>query len=424
VDRSQDALSAIDELRRIRQDTRQTKSLDKLRRQFDRLVFLRRVHVEDFDMQIAIAELHQEIIERARYLSGDGSLPVQPSLEDYARFFSSERFPPAKEAGEEKPAAEIPPEVPRLDVKSWQMIVGLALFLTLLVLAAFFYLIQTARKINFKEEQAAAPQQAVSQAKPSAIPVKMAEGVSVKPTVRLYTDLIPGTVTIDDQPPQDLKDGELVLDNLQKGEHSIKVAGHSGLAAFRFSIKGEGAPQVLGVPEASNAMAVLVSEQDGHGRLVTNAEHATVLLDANPVGEAGSEGLALDTLGAADHDLAVEEDHDRQRFVLTYTPAPVLTVYVKSDPSVGTVTVMTGEDGVDVYINETLYARKTEHGQLRIPLRVGDYRIRVHKTGFIDPPALPVAIKKAEESAVEFHLLAAPELAALQIKGAPPGTSV
>jgi hypothetical protein len=111
--------------------------------------------------------------------------------------------------------------------------------------------------------------------------------------------------------------------------------------------------------------------------------------------------------------------------VLTYTPAPTLTAYVKSDPNAGTVVIMAGQDGADIYINGKLYRRKTDRGQLRIPnLNVGEYTIRVHKQGFIDPPLETVQVKKAEETAVEFKLQPAPAIATLQVKGALPGTMV
>ena len=105
-------------------------------------------------------------------------------------------------------------------------------------------------------------------------------------------------------------------------------------------------------------MAVLVSEEDGKARLITNAEHSGVLLDGKPAGEVGTDGLTLDNLGKTDHDLQVTQDKDRQRFVLTYTPAPALTVYVKSDPNAGTVVVMAGQDGADVYIDASPTAAK------------------------------------------------------------------
>jgi hypothetical protein len=135
--------------------------------------------------------------------------------------------------------------------------------------------------------------------------------------------------------------------------------------------------------------------------------------------------LVLDNLGTADHDLQVTQGKDRQRFVLTYTPAPTLTAYIKSDPNAGTVVIAAGQDGAEVYINGKLYRRKTDRGQIRIPnLNVGEYTIRVHKQGFIDPPPETVQIKKAEETPVEFHLQPLPEIATLQVKGALLGTMV
>jgi hypothetical protein len=149
-----------------------------------------------------------------------------------------------------------------------------------------------------------------------------------------------------------------------------------------------------------------------------------VSLDGKPAGEAGPDGLTLEDLGTTDHDLQVTEGKDRQRFVLTYTPAPALTVYVKSDPNAGTVVLTAGQDGADVYIDDALYRRKTDRGQVRIPLKVGEYTIRVHKTGFIDPPPKTVTVKKAEETPVDFRLDAVPQIATLQINGALQGTMV
>jgi hypothetical protein len=229
---------------------------------------------------------------------------------------------------------------------------------------------------------------------------------------------------MDDGEPQELKDGELILDKLEPGRHSVKVIGRNGNAAFSFDVADKIAPRIVGQPTVSNAMAVLVSSQDGKGRLVTNVDKPTILLDGKPITQENTDDLTLEDLGNIDHDLQVTESKDRQRFVLTYTPAPTLTVYVKSDPNAGTAIVMTGQDGVEVFINNLPYRRKTDRGQVRIPLKVGEYTLHVHKPGFIDPAPQTVAVKKAEESAVEFRLEPVPEISTLQIKGALPGTMV
>ena len=179
MDPAQQTASAVDELRQIRLDARKARSVDGLRRQFERLQSIRHKHVDDFDVQVSAAEAHQEIIERARTLRGAVATEEEP-------------FPP-----EESGAAEIPPEVPRLDVKSWQRAVGLALFFTVLILAAFFYLIQSARRLNFQDEQGA-PKSA-PQAAANAIPQAASApspAPSLTPTLRLYTDLVPGTVVL------------------------------------------------------------------------------------------------------------------------------------------------------------------------------------------------------------------------------------
>ena len=410
MDRSRHTYSALDELRQIQTEARRSNSVEELKEYFQRIQAIRRAHIDDFETQLAIAGVQEEVIERAHALSGksrraEALLRQQPKPE----------------------AAEIPPDVPRIDTKNWQRVIYLALFFTVLICAAFFYLIQTARRINFEPAAPAQTQQpstpADKGATPKTVSATPASAIN-KPTVRLYTDLIPGTVSVDGAAPQDLKDGELILDNLTPGRHSMQVTGRNGSAGFSFDVDQKTAPRILGVPVASNAMTVLVSEQDGKGRLLTNADNSDVSLDGKSAGNAGPDGLPLENLGTADHDLQVTRGKDRQRFVLTYTPAPVLTVYVKSDPNAGTVVVVTGIDGADVFINNLPYRRKTDRGQVRIPLKVGHYTVRVHKAGFLDPPPETVDVKKAEETALQFRLQAIPETATLQVKNALPGTMV
>jgi len=417
VDRSQHTYTALDELRQIQAEARQSISLDHLRRCFERVQTIRRAYPDDFETQLLIAEVQDEIIDRAR---GRREPPASVLMDD---------APPRRDPEVEPPsdAAEISPDVPQVDAKTWQRATYIGLFFAILLFATFIYLVQAARKLNFPPA-ANTPQQTAEQpntgSKPPVENAANAPAPPTTPTLRLYTDLVPGTVTIDDGQPQDLKDGELVLDNLQPGQHSIKVVGRNGNAAFTFDVAEKAAPRIVSIPSASNAMAVLVSGEEGKAHLVTNADNSEVSLDGKPAGQVGPDGLTLADLGKIDHDLQVTQGKDRQRFVLTYTPAPALTVYVKSDPNAGTVVVSAGQDGADVYIDDALYRRKTDRGQVRIPLKVGDYTIRVHKVGFIDPPPKSVTVKKAEETAVDFRLDPVPQIATLQIKGALQGTMV
>ena len=421
MDWSRQTSSALDELRQIQAEVRRAQTLDDLRFYFDRVQLLRRAHSEDFDLQMAIAETHDQVVDRGRqlreaepktpapvHLVRPGADPVRADTQDEASL----------EAGE---------NLQRLDAKTWQRATYLALFFALLLFFAFFYLVQTARRLNFPQTTGAQPATGEEGAK--AQPVEKAENQGAEapvhaPALRVYTDLVPASLSVDNKEPQELTDGEFTLDNVEPGRHSVRISAKSSSAAVSFDVTANAAPRVIGQPEASNVMAVAVSSEDGKGSLITNADHPAVVLDGKPLGESDTSGISLGDLGKTDHDLQVTENKDRQRFVLTYTPAPTLTLYVKADPSAGTVVVNTGQDEADVFFNDIRYRRRTDHGQVRIPMKVGEYTIRVHKPGFIDPPPQKVQVKKGEESALDFKLEPVPQIATLQVKGAPQGTMV
>ncbi len=417
MESSQETFSSLDEVKQIQSRVRKASSVEELRDTFERVKGLRRLYSDDFDVLLALSELQSEIIERARAIREDRGAG-NASNQEVRRKLVAPPLPPP-------PVAEIPPEVERLDAKNWQRAIYIGLFFAIILFTAFFYLIQTARRLNITSLDVASGTPPPA-AKKTTAPATGADAVSApsKPALRIYTDLSSGKVSVDEKEPQDLKDGELILDKIEPGRHSIQISGNGGSAAFTYEVSQNEAPRLVGSPTASNVMAVLVAASDGKGRLITSAEHADVSLDGNALGQANSDGLALTDLNKTDHLLQVTEGKDRQRFVLTYNAAPTLTVYVKSDPNAGTAVIIAKQDGADVYIDETLYRRKTDAGQVRIPLKVGEYTIRVHKAGFIDPPPETIQVKKAEETAINFRLEPVPQIATLEVKGALPGTMV
>ncbi len=404
MDRFGHSATTLDELRQIRDEARRSNSLTELRSYFDRVQELRRIHADDFDVQLIVAEAHDEIIEHARELR---SRPGTPHPADFR--------PP------EEPIAE-PEELPVLN-KSWRRATYAGLALIAVIGIVFVYLVQTARRINLSPTAVNTVTPAGQGAKTPLTPVASTEAPGA-PTVRLYTDLIPGTVSVDDGDPQDLKDGELVLDHLESGRHSIRVSGRSGSAEFSFDVSDKAAPQIVPPIIANNAMAVAVSSQDGKGRVLSNVSQLDISVDGKPAGQAGPDGLALDDLGAADHELQAAQANDRQRFVLTYTRAPALTVFVKSDLNAGFVTINTRQDDATILIDDKPYRRKTEHGLIRLPVKVGAHLIRVHKDGFVDPPPQSVNLVKGQEVELTFDLEPVKNLASLQVHGAAPGTAI
>jgi len=436
VDQPQYTSSPLEELRRIEAEIHRAKSVEDLRVLFDRLNSIRRTFIDDFDVQLAIGDVQQEIVDRGRVLH-DTAYEARrdtppPSSRESADVFLQEEPPPRERPVEPPlPTEHAEANVPAIDARTWKRATYIGAGIAIIVLAVFFYLIQSARKLNFDtpESQTAnqakngSPQQKASPGVPAAA---QPAPISTNPTLRLYTDLVPGAVSIDGGAQQDLQDGELQLDTLKPGDHSVKLTGRNGSATVSFSAAEKSSPNVTAPPTGENAMVVTVSTQNGQGHLMTNAPDAVAVLDGKDLGTVPATGLALSNLGEADHDLLVRRGSDSERFVLTYVAAPALTVFVKNDLNAGNLVVVTGEDGADVFINNQKYKRQTSHGQVRLPnLKTGSYAIRVAKAGFVAPAAQTVQIKKGEDARVAFQLKPEPPPpASLAISGAQPGTQV
>jgi hypothetical protein len=96
-----------------------------------------------------------------------------------------------------------------------------------------------------------------------------------------------------------------------------------------------------------------------------------------------------------------------------------------SAPSVGTLLIVTGEDDARVALNGQLQTQLTQAGQLRLAnLEPRDYVVQVSKSGFQDPPAQSIRIRKAEQARLVFNLQPQPRAASLTIHGGAPGTTV
>jgi hypothetical protein len=244
--------------------------------------------------------------------------------------------------------------------------------------------------------------------------------------VKLFVDLETGRVLLDDQPAGEIQQGQALLEKVQPGKHTVKVSGKDGEAAFGFEVIPGQAPVVAAPITVKNFLAVLVSGAGSAVRLHTSVVPMKVALDGQPAGEVAAEGLPLQNLTVGDHELALGEGKDLRKLVVGFTPAPMLTAFLKLDLNAGTLVVSAGEDDALIYLNgRTSPGLKTRRGQLRIPrLAVREYAVRVAKEGYQDVADQKVQIRKGEETRVEFKMVAAPKLAGLRLRGAVPGAQV
>jgi hypothetical protein len=94
-------------------------------------------------------------------------------------------------------------------------------------------------------------------------------------------------------------------------------------------------------------------------------------------------------------------------------------------PNVGALVVVAGEDNAAVSLNGKLQRQLTQAGQLRLSnLELRDYVVQVSKSGFQDPPAQMIHIRKGEQARLVFNLQPLPRPASLTIQGGAPGTAV
>jgi hypothetical protein len=242
-------------------------------------------------------------------------------------------------------------------------------------------------------------------------------------SVRILTDLDAGTVTVDDQPPAELQDGQFVIDNVTPGQHTIKVTGKTGEASFSFETAVAKPPVVSGAITAKNLVAVLVSSLGSQARVVTNNGPMKLTVNGQQETDAGPAGVDLRGFQPGVDEIIVGEGKDERTMKENFGPSPMLTAFLKSDLNIGTLIVSTGEDDVHVFVNNKEWRRKTQKGQVRIQT-IGNVTVRVAKDGFQQEPPQTAEVKKGAETRLEFKLKALPQLSTLQIQGATPGAQV
>jgi len=244
-----------------------------------------------------------------------------------------------------------------------------------------------------------------------------------KSAIRIYADLAQGQVTLDGKPAGALEGGQLLLNAIEPGSHTLAVTGGGSSATFAFDQETGHAPVMSGEMKAKDVLAVVVASMGKQGRVVTSAGPLKLSLNGQAQGDAGPAGVDLTGFQPGSAELVVGEGSTARTIQETFTAAPALTVFLKSDQNIGTLVVLAGQDDARVFLNGKEHPKRTVRGQVRIPI-VGKVTVRVEKKGFEDPEPKTVTVAKGAEMRVAFTMRALPEFATLEINGGVPGAAV
>jgi hypothetical protein len=240
-------------------------------------------------------------------------------------------------------------------------------------------------------------------------------------TVRVLTDLDQGKVTLDSQPPVDLQEGQFVFDQVQPGQHTLKITSRSGEAALQFELAVAKLPAITAPFTARNLLGVAILSFANQARVLSSSGPMKLAMNGQPQPDVTPQGVDLQNYRPGVSELVLGEGQHNMKE--SFGPAPAVTLFLKSDQNIGTLIVSTVENDVKVFLNDREYPRRTQRGAIRIPA-IGKVTVRVAKDGFDSPPAQVAEVKKGAEVRLEFKMARAAEFGTLSISGGTPGANV
>jgi serine/threonine-protein kinase len=244
------------------------------------------------------------------------------------------------------------------------------------------------------------------------------------PMVRLSSDTGTGSVRLDDRPAVGLDGQAAALEDIPAGHHKLTFEGPRGNASFAFSTNTGSAPAVIGPIAAKRIVAVVVANQGPLVHVYCSEPTAEVSLDGQPSAQISLEGVELRNVSTGAHELLVKKAGNQYKLAIAVGQSPTLTTFLQSG-KVGTLIVMTREDGATVFVNGSPLKTLTRGGQLRLEnLDPKQYVIAVAKEGFQDGASQRVTVREGEQSTLIFPMVPMPRVASLSIRGGPAGALV
>lgn len=260
---------------------------------------------------------------------------------------------------------------------------------------------------------------------PGAVPPLAMDLQPLPAVLRLISDLQRASVYIDgEEVPAPFEEGVVEL-NLGPGAYPVEVRSGGLAMSMLVDVAPGRAPRFEEAIEARELQAYVISSFAGAAEVRSSAAAVAVQLDGEERGAASNGALQLAGLSPGLHELTFTSGGRQIRRNVEIGEGPALTAILLTDRNLGGVIVETGVAGAEVLIDNGRYRHKTGNGgRVRFTLPPGDYSASVLKAGHEIPAPQTFTIRKGDETRVSFELPVKPQMAALQLSGAPPGAEV
>lgn len=244
------------------------------------------------------------------------------------------------------------------------------------------------------------------------------------PRLRVVADLRDGQVFLDNKPAGNLQDGSFTIEGIEAGSHALRVASGTTEASFQFLVEAGSLPAVQSAIETRDLLAAVVVNAGKKARMITSSGPLKLSVNGIEHAPAVAEGVDLAGFRAGANEFVLASGPRTFTLTDTFPAGAALTLFLRTDPSTGTLLISTGqENDVRVFVNDRENRQRTQKGEVRIQT-LGQVRVRVEKPGFEPVTPQTAVVEKGKETRLAFTMKAMPQFSSIAINGGTPGAEV
>ena len=240
--------------------------------------------------------------------------------------------------------------------------------------------------------------------------------------VEVVSDLVNGTLRLDDQTPVRLGGGGAQLLGVEPGEHELQFSGGAFQAAIKLEMQAGSPPRLSMPPSVRGLRAIVVGGAGSLARLWVSDKNAELSIGARELGFVPEEGIALPALDRGSHRFVLRPGGGAEiAFAYETSESPTAWISLRTNRKLGTLRITAAPDDAKVILDGKDSGARIRRGRALLLAAPGKHEVGLEMRGFLSPSEQRTVVVEGSESELEFKLQPVPNRAMLPIKGAPPG---